>query len=312
MKWLIFGSRGWIGGQVLEHLRRERPDDEIVETGVRADDEDAVAALFDAEAPDRVVSLIGRTHGPGFTTIDYLEQKGKLVENVKDNLYGPLVLASECAKRSIHFTYLGTGCIFTYDNQQHKCPGGGQTHGEGQDETGTDAPSVGFSEADRPNFFGSSYSTVKGFTDRMLSKFFPGTLNVRIRMPITADRHPRNFITKITSYAKICSIPNSMTVLPELLPIMLDMAARKVTGTVNLTNPGAISHNEILGMYREIVDPAFAWSNFSQEEQRAILASERSNNLLETSRLNELYPAVRPIGVAVRAVLEEMKSRHGA
>ena len=45
-----------------------------------------------------------------------------------------------------------------------------------------------------------------------------------------------------------------MTVLPELLPIALDMMLKLETGTINLTNPGLISHNEILEMYKEIVD----------------------------------------------------------
>jgi hypothetical protein len=37
-----------------------------------------------------------------------------------------------------------------------------------------------------------------------------------------------------------------MTVLPELLPLSLEMAKRKLTGIMNFTNPGAISHNEIM------------------------------------------------------------------
>lgn len=57
------------------------------------------------------------------------------------------------------------------------------------------------------------------------------------------------------------------------------------TGTINLCNPGYISHNEILKMYGEIVDPLFKWENFTQEEQRKILAADRSNNFLETDKL---------------------------
>ena len=76
-------------------------------------------------------------------------------------------------------------------------------------------------------------------------------------MPITNKHEPRNFITKITTYEYICSIPNSMTVLDELLPYILDMARNKITGTYNLTNPGVISHNEILEMYKKYVDKNF-------------------------------------------------------
>jgi len=66
----------------------------------------------------------------------------------------------------------------------------------------------------------------------------PNVLNVRIRMPITADLNSRNFIIKITTYNKICSVSNLMTVLSELLPLMIDMEVNnKITGTINLTNP---------------------------------------------------------------------------
>jgi 3,5-epimerase/4-reductase len=46
---------------------------------------------------------------------DYLEKPGKLVENVRDNLFAPIALAILCKDRGIHFTYMGTGCIFNFD-----------------------------------------------------------------------------------------------------------------------------------------------------------------------------------------------------
>ena len=166
---------------------------------------------------------------------------------------------------------------------------------------------IGFKESDVPNFFGSGYSVVKGYTDRLMH-LFPNVLNVRIRMPITGDFNPRNFITKITTYKKVYSVPNSMTVLPELLPMMIDMGLNKnVTGTINLTNPGLITHNEILSMYKEIVNPDFVWENFTIEEQDEILAAGRSNNYLDTTILEELYPNVLNIKESVKRCLEQMK-----
>jgi 3,5-epimerase/4-reductase len=115
-------------------------------------------------------------------------------------------------------------------------------------------------------------------------------------MPITEDLNSvRNFIYKITHYDKICSMPNSMTVLPELLPLMIDMIINRQVGTVNLVNPGYITHNEILELYRQYIDPNFTWKNFTIEEQDKILASKRSNCVLGTKRLEELYPSVLPI-----------------
>lgn len=286
MKLLIYGSRGWIGSQFIELCLKEKENGLCFYQGnARVNNMDELKKEIELVGPTHIVTFIGRTHGSignqTFSTIDYLEQKGKLVDNIRDNLYSPLSLAILCKEQNIHYTYLGTGCIFKF-NQEHP-------FGEEQN---------GFDEASMPNFFGSSYSIVKGFTDQLMHEF-ENVLNVRIRMPIVNYHHPRNFITKITSYEKICSIPNSMTYLPDLLPCLLNMIKESRTGTINLTNPGLISHNEILELYKKHVDNSFEWKNFSMEEQNQILASERSNNYLNTDKLQEWMPGVLPIKEAL-------------
>lgn len=289
MKVLIYGGEGWIGNQVIELLTEH----EVIKGHCRAENIEELEKEIKMHNPTHIMSFIGRTHGQIgdklYTTIDYLEQKGKIRENVRDNLYSPVVLAILASRYKIHFTYMGTGCIFEYD----------ELHPFASLDNG-------FTEDCSPNFFGSGYSVVKGYTDKLMHLFEDCVLNVRIRMPITTDYNSRNFITKIVNYEKICSVPNSMTVLPELLPLMIDMAEKKVTGTINLTNPGLITHNEILTMYREIVDPNFTWKNFTVEEQNNILAAGRSNNYLDTSKLQALYPEVLDIKTAVSKCLQLM------
>lgn len=295
MKVLIYGGNGWIGSQVIDFLLKL--DHKVVKGEARAENMNDLEQEIKNINPTHIMSFIGRTHGQigdkFYTTIDYLEQKGKIKENVRDNLYSPLVLAILSTKLNIHFTYMGTGCIFEYDGSHP-----------------FELPINGFTEDDSPNFFGSSYSVVKGYTDKLMHLFEDSVLNVRIRMPITSDYNSRNFITKIINYEKICSVSNSMTVLPELIPLMIDMADKKITGTINLTNPGLISHKEILEMYKEIVDKDFTWHNFTIEEQSKILAAGRSNNYLDTTRLQKLYPNVLDIKNAVRKCLNEMKNTH--
>ena len=295
MKFLIYGANGWIGNQFINILISKNINYVIglerAENIIGLEEEIAIANTNITH----VISFIGRTHGTigykEYTTIDYLEQSGKLKENIRDNLYSPMTIALICQKYDIHYTYLGTGCIFEYDKEHP-----------------FEKEVNGFTEESTPNFFGSSYSVVKGYTDRLMH-LLPNVLNVRIRMPITSCTSSRNFITKIVTYKKVCSVANSMTVLPELLPLMLDMAQNKVIGTVNLTNPGLISHNEILEMYKEIVDTNFTWNNFTIEEQNEILAAGRSNNYLDTSRLEQLYPNVLNIKDSVRKCLEELKTK---
>ncbi len=79
-------------------------------------------------------------------------------------------------------------------------------------------------------------------------KNYATTCVLRVRMPISDDLNPRNFITKIVKYEKVVNIPNSMTVLTDLLPVSLIMSERGLTGIYNFCNPGAISHNEVLAL----------------------------------------------------------------
>lgn len=288
MKVLLLGHKGWIGS-MMQKLLVDKNIPYCV-TSIRPENKIEFENLLRDSDFTHVMSFIGRTHGniddKVYTTIDYLEQEGKLKENVRDNLFAPLAVALLCKKYNIHYTYLGTGCIFSYDDE----------HPFGEEKNG-------FTTEDVPNFFGSSYSVVKGYTDELMHLLKDTVLNIRIRMPITNRDEPRNFISKILKYEYICSVPNSMTVLDELLPYVIDMAKKTHTGTVNLTNPGLISHNEILQMYKEVVDPTFEWKNFSREEQRKILDADRSNNYLDTHDLEKMYPDIKHIKSSIKHVL---------
>ena len=215
MRILVYGHKGWIGQQFVDILKNLSDIDYVLGTA-RVENYEAFVDEVNNVSPTHIISFIGRTHGKigdkVFSTIDYLEQKGKLLENVRDNLYAPMNLAILSQEKNIHYTYLGTGCIFKFDNDD------GRPFGKEEN---------GFTEDSLPNFFGSGYSTVKGFTDQLMHRFDKNVLNLRIRMPITDEENPRNFITKIVNYEKICSVPNSMTVLPELLPFVLDMMKKK-------------------------------------------------------------------------------------
>ena len=290
MKVLVYGSKGWIGKQFVQLLREANI--EYCHGFVRADKLEELKKEISLFMPTHVVAFIGRTHGPGFNTIDYLEQPGKLVDNLRDNLYAQVTLANVCSESRIHFTCIGTGCIFEY-NKDHPM----------------DDVSGAFQEHDEPNFFGSSYSIVKGFTDMIMHQYENTVLNLRIRLPIASMDNPRNLISKLIRYNKVCSIPNSVSVLPNLLPIVLRMMKGDVTGTINLTNPGTIDHNRILELYKKHVNPDFTWENMDLEQQDNMLAARRSNNYLDTSTIMSLYPEILHVEDAVEMVLKNWNKK---
>lgn len=63
-----------------------------------------------------VLCCTGRTQGGNFKTIEYLEGGAdKAYENLRDNLYCPLVLAHISQTLGLHYSYIGTGYLFAYD-----------------------------------------------------------------------------------------------------------------------------------------------------------------------------------------------------
>ena len=75
-----------------------------------------------------------------------------------------------------------------------------------------------------------------------------------------------------------------------MIPISVDMALKGMVGIFNFTNPGCITHNEILGLYKFHVDKSIEINNFSIEEQNKILKTGRCNCVLDTTKIEQLYP----------------------
>ena len=273
---LVFGSRGWIGGQIKTLLLAD--NHRVCETNARIQNREAVMATLDQHKPDFVINCAGVTGRPN---VDWCEDNKQ--QTVRTNVIGTLSLIDCCFLKGIPITNFGTGCIFTYD-KDHAMGSG-----------------VGFKEGDQPNFIGSFYSRTKGYADQLYD-IYPNCLNLRIRMPISDDLSPRNFVTKILKYARIVNIPNSLSILHDLLPISIEMttavtfdkdgkfASRKYHGNYNFTNPGTMSHNQVVDLYIKIVDPKVSYTNFSLEDQAKILKADRSNNELDMSKLKKAFP----------------------
>lgn len=285
-KYLLFGKSGWLGGMLIEML--QAAGKEVVLANSRTQNRESVAAELDEHQPTHVINAAGQTGRPN---VDWCETNQQ--EALRSNVLGSMTVSDLCDERGIHCTLYATGCIFEYDEAH---PIGGP----------------GFTEDDKPNFDGSFYSKTKGFLEEML-RSYKTTLTLRVRMPISDDLAPRNFITKIVRYDKVVNVPNSMTVLADMLPASLAMAEAGYLGVYNFCNPGAISHNEILDMYKEIVAPDFTYTNFTIEQQNQILAAKRSNNELDGTKLVTACAAIGvdipEIHVACRNCLTRMRAK---
>ncbi|XP_009610279.1 trifunctional UDP-glucose 4,6-dehydratase/UDP-4-keto-6-deoxy-D-glucose 3,5-epimerase/UDP-4-keto-L-rhamnose-reductase RHM1 [Nicotiana tomentosiformis] len=269
-KFLIYGRTGWIGGLLGKLCEKQGIPYEYGKG--RLEDRSKLLADINAVKPTHVFNAAGVTGRPN---VDWCESHKP--ETIRTNVAGTLNLADVCREHGLLMMNFATGCIFEYDAK----------HPEGS--------SIGFKEEDTPNFAGSFYSKTKAMVEELL-KEYDNVCTLRVRMPISSDlNNPRNFITKISRYNKVVNIPNSMTILDELLPISIEMAKRNLTGIWNFTNPGVVSHNEILEMYKKYIDPAFTWANFTLEEQAKVIVAARSNNEMDASKLKKEFPELLPI-----------------
>ncbi|CAM9582454.1 unnamed protein product [Heterosigma akashiwo] len=319
--YLLYGKTGWIGGMLIKLLEEQG---KTVHLGnARLHNRESLEKEIEDINPTHVLCAAGVTGRPNVDWCDLNKEA-----TVRTNVIGALNIADICNEKNVHCTLYATGCIFEYDEAH---PIGGP----------------GFTEDEKPNFDGSFYSFTKGMVEQMLQIY--STLCVlRVRMPISDDLSPRNFVTKIASYEKarrgVVDIPNSMTVLHDLLPVSLMLAERKLTGIYNFCNPGAISHNQasgaggaqrrrtcafiyrmrshitacacgsrgmsVLALYKKHVDPEFTWTNFTVEEQDKILVAKRSNNELDCTKLVSALPDVTipDIHAAMEACMIRMKA----
>ena len=246
---LIFGA-GWLGTQLAERLPG------AVLSRVDIADAAAVAAELDRMDPARAVNCAGKTGRPN---VDSLERERE--STWRSNVTGPVVLATACRERGMHFTHLGSGCVYSGDNDGR-----------------------GFAEDDRPNFDGSLYSRSKAACEKALRPL--DALQLRIRLPISAVPGPRNLLTKLLAFSEVVRVPNSVTVLEDFWRPARALIERGETGVWNMVNDGVETHDSLLGLYRDRVDPTHRFDVIAVEELASRLVAGRSNCILSTGKLH--------------------------
>lgn len=278
---LVWGGKtGWIGQKIVRLLQEEHYQVYAAES--RLENREEVENEIKLIRPTYIINCAGVTGTPN---VDWCEDHQQ--QTIRTNIIGTLNLADIAYLYGIHVTNFGTGCIYEYD-REHPIGSG-----------------KGFTEEDAPNFEGSFYSKTKILLEKLLDSY-PNVLNLRLRMPISSDFHPKNFIVKISKYQKVINVPNSMTILDDLLPISIQMTIRELKGKYNFVNPGTLSHNQILDLYKKYVNPDFTYTNFTIEEQDKILKARRSNNELDTRKIEQEFPEIPHIQQSIHFVLQKM------
>jgi 3,5-epimerase/4-reductase len=281
-KFLVFGHTGWIGSQLVKLLQAEGYI--VFEAKSRLENLPSIIEELQTLNPDFVLNAAGITGKPN---VDWCESHKEITYLI--NVIGVANLAYACSLQGIHLTNYSSGCIYHFTEDSFNLLGDLVTKGQ-----------YSFSEWDEPNFTGSTYSKSKIASEKALEGF-SNVLTLRLRMPITNWTDPKSLITKLAKYDYVVDQHNSGTYLPEMLPISIDMTLKRLKGVYNFTNPGTITHPEILELYKEFVNPEHTWNIMTEDEQNGKLAAKRSVCELDVTKLCNLYE-IRDIKEAVRGV----------
>ncbi|MEN7982333.1 MAG: sugar nucleotide-binding protein [Nanoarchaeota archaeon] len=270
-KGLVFG-KGFLGKRIAEELGYELSDFRIL-------DKESLENYLKEKNPTVVINAIGKTGRPN---VDWCESHKE--ETIFSNILVPSILASSCFNQNIYFVHIGSGCIYSGDN-----------NGEG------------FNEIDNPNFEGSLYSRTKILSEKILSEY--PCLQLRIRMPLDDRSSSRNFIDKIKLYKKLIETQNSMTTIPHFLEGLQKLISKKATGIYNFVNPKTISAVEVMNLYKEIIDPTHQFESFSLDDLDKVIVAKRSNCHLNTDKLKSEGVILPEINEAIKECLENYKER---
>jgi len=252
MKTLIWGD-GWLGNRLSSFMEEQGRNVSLEHgwiTGM-----DSVLGVLDREQPDVLVNCIAQTGGD--KSVDWCESNRNVT--VESNVLVPCYMALACAKLGVRMAHFGSGCVYN---------------------------GHGYTEEDPPNFFGSLYSRTKVQSEAVLKEFEEVVLQIRLRMPLDSIPHSRNLLTKILKYSKVISVPNSITVIPSMFPVLLRLLDQGTTGLFNFVNRGNVTHGELLTMYQRLSGKTLEYELIGEEELSELTLAGRSNCTIESTKLD--------------------------
>jgi dTDP-4-dehydrorhamnose reductase len=277
-KFYVTGATGFLGTALVPYLRSRGHT--VFTDRVDVTDLPALKKKFREHSPDVVINLAGVRAYP---TIDWCEDHKE--ETTLVNVTGALNVAFAALEVGAYPIQISSGCIYS----------------------GT--PETPFTEEDAPNFFGSYYSRMRVVLQEALKEL--PVLQVRIRMPLSRYSHPRNLINKIASYPQVISIPNSVTLVEDLLPALEKLSEIRPLGILNVTNEGYVTHRDILEAYKAVVDPNHCYELITLDQlegKGGITKAKRSNCVLSTKKAQSLGLSLPQIDAArLREIMLDFK-----
>lgn len=309
---LLLGSTGYVG-QAFAQVLTQRGEKFL---GLSRKDLDytrfeVLLPFLQEKRPEFIVNCAGFTGKPNVDACEVAR-----ADTLQGNVLFPQALAHACLVAEIPWGHVSSGCIYAgariVENGQARVE---KDLLEIRDLVERDRSVVhGFTETDAPNFSFrdgpcSFYSGTKALGEEAIASVGKSYL-WRLRVPFDEFDNPRNYLTKVQTYAKVYDNYNSLSQRFDFANACLDLwKVRAPFGTYNVTNPGFISTRQVVGMIDRILKPGRKLEFWADDAEFYKLGAKtpRSNCVLDASKLLATGVKVRPVEEALEASLRAWK-----
>lgn len=220
----------------------------------------------------------------GITNVDWAETNQE--ETAAVNVKGAENIALACKEGGVYMVHVSTGYVHHSNNVA--------------DER---------NEQDMPNPL-NYYSYSKAKADEILMQMANNGLKLLIIRPnllLSAVPHPRNVLAKMVNYSKFHDIPNSMTVVEDLVKVTDDLLKGNKTGLYNVTNPGLSSPYKIATLLKEIINPDMQIEKLSKADVEKMYSVKRPDTILSIEKLNREGIMMPEINQRLRGIITVLR-----
>ena len=302
---ILIGATGYVGTSFAAHLQNKGVAFKSVSgRALAAGGKAAFAAALKDLSASFVINCAGYTGKPNVDACEL--DKGNCLDG---NAVFPGLIKEVCGDLGIGWGHVSSGCIFAGER-----PGGG-----------------GWLENDAPNFSFrrppcSFYSGTKALGEEVLgwkeierSGEWPAWENPegaegyvwRLRIPFNELNNPRNYLTKVQSYANLLEATNSLSQLEDFVAACFACVEKKVPyGIYNVTNPGKVKTSEVVEVIKKlgVNDKNFTFFDNEADFMAKAAKTPRSNCVLDTSKLESVGIKMRPVEEALEWSLRNWKA----
>lgn len=212
------------------------------------------------------------------------------VETIDANVTCQLAVASICKSLNLHCTLISTCAFYHYDNE-HQI--GGKP----------------FIETDKVNNSYNYYLKMREVFEELLesSGLLSNTLVLRANFPCSANMIGSNLISKLIKFANIKSIPNSISILPPLSNLAVEMIKEKEVGIVNWVCDGTITNGQLVGLYKKIVDPSHSFNEEKLDAEKSKLIGNAAAYVKPERLIKKFGERVPDVHKAAEDLMNEIK-----